>query len=158
MRKLAAAIAAVFSLGQSGCADETSKPANPSVNSDAASDSETALASLPRSVSVVDASTLASRGDVTLIDVRREREWIDTDLADTAIGVTLQDRDFVDQILAVVNGDKTKPVALICRSGNRSATAQKKLDAAGFTSVINVDGGMLDWKKQGLPTSIYQRD
>jgi len=76
-------------------------------------------------------------------------------MAEGAIGATLQDEDFVDQILTAVGGDKTKPVALICRSGGRSAKAQKILAKEGYTTVINVEGGTLDWIKQDLPLQSY---
>ena len=112
-----------------------------------------AMAVLPTGdeIGVSQAYTLASSKAVTLIDVRRAREWKSTGMAEGAIGVTLQDRDFVDQIIAAVNGEKSQPIALICRSGRRSATAQKRLRAAGFTHVMNVEGGTLAWKKQDLP-------
>lgn len=79
-------------------------------------------------------------------------------MAEGAIGATLQDSDFLDQILAAVDGDKTRPVALICRSGARSAKAQKMLVEAGYTSVLNVTGGTLEWQKQGLPMQAYASD
>lgn len=47
--------------------------------------------------------------------------------------------------------DRTKPVYVLCRTGRRSSEAQKKLNALGFTSVINVKGGFEAWKKEGLP-------
>jgi hypothetical protein len=39
----------------------------------------------------------------------------------------------------------------MCRTGRRSSDAQRKLKALGFTNVVNVVGGMEDWKKEGLP-------
>lgn len=47
--------------------------------------------------------------------------------------------------------DHSKPVYVMCRSGNRSSQAQKKLNALGFTNVINVAGGFEAWKKANLP-------
>lgn len=44
--------------------------------------------------------------------------------------------------------DKQKPILLICRSGNRSISAYQRLKALGFTSLANVDGGMLRWPWQ----------
>ena len=43
-----------------------------------------------------------------------------------------------------------KPVAVICRSGRRSAAAAEILQKAGFSYVKNVDGGMLAWEQTGL--------
>ncbi len=47
--------------------------------------------------------------------------------------------------------DRTKPVFLICRTGNRSGQAQAKLKNLGFENVTNVAGGCEAWKKAGLP-------
>jgi phage shock protein E len=38
--------------------------------------------------------------------------------------------------------DRSAPIALYCRSGNMSAQASADLAAAGYTNVIDVDGGM----------------
>lgn len=51
--------------------------------------------------------------------------------------------------------DHSKPVYVMCRTGRRSAEAQKKLKAMGFTNVINVVGGFEAWKKEDLP---FERD
>jgi thioredoxin 1 len=42
--------------------------------------------------------------------------------------------------------DKTKPIYVYCLSGGRSKTACKKLISAGFTTVYNLDGGVMKWK------------
>lgn len=47
--------------------------------------------------------------------------------------------------------DHTKPVYVMCRTGNRSGRAQQKLRSLGFTNVINVAGGFEAWKKEDLP-------
>lgn len=47
--------------------------------------------------------------------------------------------------------DRTRPIYVICRTGRRSAEAQKKLKAFGFTDVVNVAGGFEAWKKENLP-------
>ncbi|NNE97913.1 MAG: rhodanese-like domain-containing protein [Pyrinomonadaceae bacterium] len=47
--------------------------------------------------------------------------------------------------------DHSKPIYVMCRSGNRSAKAQKKLHDLGFENVFNVKGGFNAWKEEGLP-------
>jgi rhodanese-related sulfurtransferase len=42
-------------------------------------------------------------------------------------------------------------VLLICRSGNRSGTAQRQLLKLGYEQVYNVSGGMNAWAGVGLP-------
>ncbi len=51
--------------------------------------------------------------------------------------------------------DHTKPIYVMCRTGRRSSEAKKKLNALGFTNVINVVGGFEAWKKEDLP---FERD
>ncbi|MDO9374901.1 MAG: rhodanese-like domain-containing protein [Bacteroidota bacterium] len=41
---------------------------------------------------------------------------------------------------------KDEEVVVYCRSGNRSGQACLILEAAGFTNVKNLTGGMLDWQ------------
>jgi len=46
--------------------------------------------------------------------------------------------------------DRTTPVAVICRSGNRSAHVSEYLNQLGFTA-HDVDGGLRQWVCAGLP-------
>ncbi|HHY20408.1 MAG TPA: rhodanese-like domain-containing protein [Bacilli bacterium] len=42
---------------------------------------------------------------------------------------------------------KDKEIVIICRSGNRSMQAASMLIDAGFPMVTNVQGAMLEWKR-----------
>ncbi len=42
--------------------------------------------------------------------------------------------------------DRSKPLYLYCRSGNRSNKAAHKLAARGFEKVYDLKGGILRWK------------
>jgi rhodanese-related sulfurtransferase len=42
-------------------------------------------------------------------------------------------------------------VLVICLSGHRSPRQARKLAEMGFTRVTNVDGGLMAWKRAGLP-------
>lgn len=46
--------------------------------------------------------------------------------------------------------DRTTPVALICRSGRRSAEAAGALSDAGVETVASVEGGMIAWNAEVL--------
>ena len=49
------------------------------------------------------------------------------------------------------NGSQDEPLYVICRSGSRGRQACEKFLAAGFTNVVNVEGGTLACVEAGLP-------
>ena len=57
-----------------------------------------------------------------------------------------------DQIKRDATGLKRDDeVLVICLSGHRSPRQAKRLAGMGFTDVSNVHGGLMAWKKAGLP-------
>ncbi|MBI1175536.1 MAG: rhodanese-like domain-containing protein [Sideroxydans sp.] len=46
---------------------------------------------------------------------------------------------------------REKPVVVVCRSGQRSATACALLGREGFAQVYNLAGGIMAWQKANLP-------
>lgn len=46
---------------------------------------------------------------------------------------------------------KDRPLLMICRTGARSGQATGFLLANGWTDVVNVEGGTMDWERRGLP-------
>jgi rhodanese-related sulfurtransferase len=49
------------------------------------------------------------------------------------------------------SGAADLPLYFICRSGGRGKQACEKLLAAGYASVVNVEGGTSAWAEAGLP-------
>lgn len=97
-------------------------------------------------VDVKQGAALQSQGAL-LIDVRTPGEFVQGH----APGATLIPLDQLPQRLAELRGAQHRPIALICRSGNRSGQAQLVLERAGFTQAVNVEGGMSAWARAGLP-------
>ena len=58
---------------------------------------------------------------ITLVDIRRPDEWQATGTADGAHRLDLRRPDFIAALDALVEGDRARPVALICARGVRSA-------------------------------------
>lgn len=85
-------------------------------------------------------------GKITLIDIRTPPEWRQTGVAHDALRINMLHPQgaagFLNEVLAKVGGDKTAPIALICRTGNRTTQVQKFLQSQGFTQVYNVREGM----------------
>lgn len=48
--------------------------------------------------------------------------------------------------------DVDEPIIVVCRSGGRSAQAARALSESGFSRVMNMQGGMLAWNQEQLPT------
>ena len=69
---------------------------------------------------------------------------------------------FEQSLKALLDGDKHRPIALICAGGVRSARIQRYLKAQGFTHVVDVvegmEGGILTdgWIDEGLPVVDYR--
>lgn len=105
------------------------------------------------------AQEMVKRGEVLLVDVRTPAEWTETGIPTGAvtIDVTQGAEGFGAAVLKTVNGDRARPLAVICRSGHRSARAQAILQSQGFSRVINVKEGVSGgaegpgWKARGLP-------
>lgn len=77
-----------------------------------------------------------------LIDVRTPDEYATGHIAGAAL-VDYEAAGFVAGVQALA--DPTTPVALYCRSGNRSGQALADLVAAGYTDVADLDGGISAW-------------
>lgn len=85
---------------------------------------------------------LVEGAGAVLLDVREDNEW-SAGHAPGAFHVRLGDLD-------PGTFDTAAPVVAVCRSGNRSGSAAKKLAAAGVT-VYNLVGGMKAWREAGRP-------
>jgi len=105
----------------------------------------------------------ALKGEIVLVDVRTPDEWKQTGLPASGHAITMhqQGPDFVQQLDAALGGDRSKPLAVICRTGNRTGSLVAPLEKAGYTRVINVAEGMVGgrygpgWIKTGLPVRMY---
>lgn len=111
--------------------------------------SEQAAATI-KNISVNDAHELLQKEkDVILIDVRTWQEWHGP--LGRIAGAQLKPVQEINTWMPEYESAKGKTIVMMCRSGNRSGRAAKTLLAAGFTSVINVEGGMMAWNVAGLP-------
>ena len=98
----------------------------------------------------VAAADLPARADaepeLQILDIRERSEW-EAGHVEGAIFTPWHD------ITAIPDGlDPNRPVAVICSSGSRAATAASLLQRLGALSVIHVvDGGVEEWRAQGRP-------
>ena len=94
-------------------------------------------------------STLASKPDAVLVDVRTPDEFSEG-IIEGAINIDFKDPSFGEKINAL---DKSKPYFVYCLSGKRSGDAAKQMDSLGFKSIYLLKGGYKDWKNAGLETA-----
>ena len=113
--------------------------------------------SYPVNLSPPEAAKLVTEKKVILVDIRTPDEWRETGVAENAHKLDMNDPMFLAKLSALTNGDRAKPVALICRTANRTRTVQQALLQSGYATIINVEGGMVGnsadkgWLKHGLP-------
>lgn len=82
-----------------------------------------------------------TRTDITIIDVREQNEY-DSGHIKNAILLPLGS---IEQEAKKTLPDKASTVLLYCRTGRRSASAAKKLEALGYTDIYDF-GGITDWQ------------
>ncbi|MDX6189997.1 thioredoxin domain-containing protein [Flavobacterium sp. Fl-318] len=81
-----------------------------------------------------------------ILDVRTPDEFASEHI-DNAINVNWNDEDFATKAATY---DKSKPVFVYCLSGGRSKKAAAKLNELGFTTVYELEGGIMSWNAEGL--------
>lgn len=92
--------------------------------------------------------TIQSGRDVEVIDVRTPIEFAELH-ASVARNIPLDELNAVD--IAAHRKGPDQPLYLICRSGSRGKKACEKLLAAGYSNIVNVEGGTQAWEQAGLP-------
>jgi hydroxyacylglutathione hydrolase len=82
-----------------------------------------------------------------IVDVRGQSEWEEQ-------GIPGARHAFLGDILnQMADVPRDRPLVLHCGSGSRSAIGASVLQAAGFTDVANMKGGIDAWREAGLPVS-----
>lgn len=108
-----------------------------------------------------EAYTKALAGEIVLIDIRTPEEWAETGLPEVALRNNIYAPDFIQTLLAIRKQNPATPLALICRTGSRSARTTAQLYQAGLTDMIDVVEGMAGsrvgpgWQARGLPMRAY---
>lgn len=84
---------------------------------------------------------------VVVLDVRTRGEFNEGHIAN-AINIDVESDSFLNEIAKL---DKSKTYAVYCRSGRRSADAVAKMSNEQFISLVNLNGGVIDWSNAGFP-------
>ena len=88
----------------------------------------------------------AEEGDLQIVDVRERSEWVEGHIPGSSLH-TWHDIGSMPEDL-----EGTRPIAVICGSGERAAVGASLIQRFGAREVIHViDGGVPKWKRLGLP-------
>lgn len=87
---------------------------------------------------------------VHIIDVRTSSEFNKSHIPN-AINISYLSGDFKDRI-SKLTWDKSRPILIYCETQHRSLFAAKILSKVGYTNIVDLDRGMINWRKKGYPT------
>lgn len=99
----------------------------------------------------------AKTGDIILVDIRRPDEWQDTGIGEGAVALDMREESFVASLVSLRQSYPDTPIALICRTGNRSGYVVNALVEQGFPGLVDVSEGMVGgrngqgWIPRNLP-------
>jgi len=88
---------------------------------------------------------LSQLENVQLVDVRTPEEYKEGYITDFQ-NINYLSPTFEKEIEKL---DKSKPVIVYCKSGDRSAKCAAKMKEKGFIKVYELDGGIAKWKFKG---------
>jgi rhodanese-related sulfurtransferase len=94
----------------------------------------------------------ASQPGVVILDVRSPEEYAQGHLPE-AVNINVEDPGFDTQVAAL---DPGVTYVLYCRSGRRSAIAAQRMADAGFTSIIDLEGGLAELAAAGATVVVGQ--
>ncbi|HKW37542.1 MAG TPA: rhodanese-like domain-containing protein [Burkholderiales bacterium] len=99
------------------------------------------------SISTLQATLLINQQNALVLDVRETAEY--------EKGHVLNARHIPMEDLAARSAEmekyKSKPVIVVCESGNRADRAAAALRKQGFEQAVSLSGGVAAWRQAGLP-------
>lgn len=90
---------------------------------------------------------LINHKNALVLDVREQDEFNAGHIRSAKLIPLLKLKERVDEL----DRYREQPIVVVCRSGNRSATASALLGNRGFAQAYNLTGGMMAWQKADLP-------
>ncbi|MDL2143444.1 thioredoxin domain-containing protein [Flavobacterium tructae] len=92
------------------------------------------------------AEKIKTTENAQILDVRTPEEF-ESNHIENAVNVNWNSEDFETKVAAY---DKSKPVFVYCLSGGRSKKAAAKLNELGFTTIYELEGGIMKWNAEGF--------
>ena len=93
------------------------------------------------------ATMLINRQDAIVLDIRDKKDFNTGYLLD-AINIP---QSSLASRMSELEKHKSKPIIVVCKTGQTASSASKALKAAGYDQVFRLSGGMMEWTNQNLP-------
>lgn len=90
---------------------------------------------------------LAFQDTVQLVDIRTPAEYTQGHIEGAKL-INYYDDRFLEEMSKL---DTDTTILIYCRSGSRSSRAASQLKALGFSRIVNLRRGILDWQRSGYP-------
>lgn len=90
---------------------------------------------------------LINHKNALVLDVRDQKEFAAGHILNAKLIPLLKLKESIGEL----ERHRDRPIVVVCRSGQRSATACAILGTRGFDQAYNLSGGMLAWQKADLP-------
>jgi rhodanese-related sulfurtransferase len=100
-----------------------------------------------KSVTTHEATRLINKEEAIVLDIRSPKEYSAGHIMN-AINIPLGD---IEKRQDELEKHKGKPVIVVCKLGQVSSSATRKLSTTGFANVVRLSGGITEWSNQNLP-------
>lgn len=100
-----------------------------------------------KEVDSIAALQLINHKNAVVLDVREDDEY----KSGHVLGARLIPLGKLKDRVGELEKFRDSPIVVVCRSGNRSATACVALGKQGYTQAYNLAGGVMAWQKANLP-------
>ncbi len=100
-----------------------------------------------KEVDHIAATQLVNHKNALVLDVREQSEYD----SGHVLNSKLIPLGKLNERLGELEKYRDRPIVVVCRSGQRSASACAFLGKKGFAQANNLSGGVMAWQKAGLP-------
>jgi len=90
---------------------------------------------------------LDQRDEFVLVDCRAQQDWSFEHIEHSISLPAMEIAQKLEQVLT----DKNAPIIIQCWIGQTSMKVAHYLKDQGYTNLTNLEGGIMNWKNQGLP-------
>ena len=99
------------------------------------------------SVSTQEATRLINKDSALVLDIREEKEFKTGHI----IGSMSFPAPEIGKRFRELDKYKTRKIIVVCKMGHSSGSITKQLSSQGFSDVVRLAGGIIEWQSANLP-------